>query len=226
MGRRRSVVAVGMLLFGAFLFGPSAEGAEPQLSVTPNPLSTAETLTVGNQSGPANTCAPPSAVEVRVVGDGGTIASSTVGVDDAGNWSATFAAGSIPVGTYEVQASCLAAASTVCSDGTTTTGTCTPCSDGTTTAGSCQVCTDGSTAGSCTPCSNGGTTIATCEVCPDNSTAPPGQCEVANVETTVEPVADPEVRQAVTQAAAGFEYEPVVLEVYGGVVSGRPSFTG
>jgi hypothetical protein len=78
------------------------------LVVTPNPATTTDSITIGNENNAQSTCDKGQVFYSVVKSDGeGAVAADTVAPDESGNWSVTIDA--IPVaGTYVVSADCTA----------------------------------------------------------------------------------------------------------------------
>lgn len=78
------------------------------LVVTPNPATTTDSITIGNEDNDQSRCDKGEVFYSVVKSDGeGAVAADTVAPDESGNWSVTIDA--IPVaGTYVVSADCTA----------------------------------------------------------------------------------------------------------------------
>lgn len=224
----RYVAVIGLVLLGGSGLSSRVSAAPAELEVTPNPVNAGESVIIGNASGPANTCAPPSVVSGEITSEGESVIEFGTDPDADGNWQFTVYGGELAPGSYVVTATCDALIS--CDDGGLATA-CVPCPDGSTATspGNCpppiEPCPGDGVAppdGSCDPCPGDPSilvgNLANCPVMSTTIVPPAAAVDPPAVE--VEEVAAP------TEAAPSFAYESATFEVVGGVVTARPPYTG
>ena len=105
---RRFIPLVAVAALVVVLSGSADAGVvvQSQLAVTPNPATTAQSITIGNAPGDANTCEDGQVTYLVMKSDGeGAVAYDTIDPDPDGNWTVTI--DPIPVaGTFTVSADC------------------------------------------------------------------------------------------------------------------------